>query len=273
MTTPDPSFLTSSSTSFFTAPDGQRLAYREVGAGRPVVLLHGMSADAGMWSRTGIVGALVERGRRVIMPDFRGHGDSAKPQDAAGYPSDVLTSDALALVEHLKLDANDADGADGGAGGYDLGGYSLGARIAVRMLVRGATPGRVVIGGQGMREVNGTGGGAGAWLKRLFAGAAAGTWEPGSKEAQAVAAMRERGVDPVATLHVLDSIATSTEEQVAAIRVPALVVVGSEDERVVSARELVAVLPGSRLVEVPGDHGSAAVAPELTDAFVEFLSE
>ncbi|MEY9848868.1 alpha/beta fold hydrolase [Streptacidiphilus sp. MAP5-3] len=258
MTMPQPSF--------FAAPDGQQLAYREVGEGRPVVLLHGMSADAGMWFRTGIVDGLAARGHRVVMPDFRGHGDSAKPQDAAAYPSDVLTTDALALVEHLKLDAYDA-------GGYDLGGYSLGARIAVRMLVRGATPRRAVIGGQGMREVNGTGGGAGAWLKRLFAGAAAGTWEPGSREAQAVAAMRERGVDPVATLHVLDSIAHSTEEQVAAIRVPSLVVVGSEDERAVSARELVAVLPGARLVEVPGDHGDAAVAPELTDAFVEFLAD
>jgi 2-polyprenyl-6-methoxyphenol hydroxylase-like FAD-dependent oxidoreductase len=40
---------------------------------------------------------------------------------------------------------------------YDLGGYSLGGRIVVRMLVRGATPGRAVVGGQGLRELLGIG--------------------------------------------------------------------------------------------------------------------
>ncbi|WP_042426518.1 alpha/beta fold hydrolase [Streptacidiphilus anmyonensis] len=246
---------------FFEAPDGERLAYRELGEGRPVVLLHGLTADAESWFAAGaaLAPALAERGHRVIMPDFRGHGRSAKPQSVESYPRDVLTDDALALVAHLKLDE------------YDVGGYSLGARITVRMLVRGATPRRAVVGGQGLRELLGTGGGAGSALRRALAGA--GTFEPGTREARTEQYLRARGMDPVALLHVLDSIADTPHEAVARLDgTPMLVVMGTEDERLASARELVALLPSTRLVEVPGDHGTAAVAPELTQAFVDFLA-
>ncbi|WP_201776245.1 alpha/beta fold hydrolase [Streptacidiphilus melanogenes] len=245
---------------FFDAPDGVRLAYRELGEGRPVVLLHGVTADAESWFAAGaaLAPALAERGHRVIMPDFRGHGSSGKPQGVESYPADVLTDDTLALVGHLKLDA------------YDVGGYSLGARIAVRMLVRGAEPRRVVVGGQGLREVLGTGGGAGNALRRALAGA--GTSEPGTREARTEEYLRARGTDPVALLHVLDSLADTPQELVAPLRAALLVVIGTEDERLPSARELVALLPTARLVEVPGNHGTAALAPELTRAFVDFLS-
>ncbi|RAG82480.1 alpha/beta hydrolase [Streptacidiphilus pinicola] len=246
---------------FFDAPDGRRLAWRELGEGRPVVLLHGYIADAESWfqegGRAGLAPALARGGHRVIMPDFRGHGSSAKPHEADAYPSDVLTDDALALVEHLKLDD------------YDLGGYSLGARIAVRMLVRGATPRRIVVGGQGLRELLGTGGGAGDRMRRIFEGA--GTFAPGTREARAEEYLRSRGADPVALLRVLDSIATTPQELVARLTTPMLVVVGRDDERTESARELTALLPTARLAEVPGDHGTAAVAPELAQAFVDFL--
>ena len=125
---------------FFSGRDRVHLAYREVGQGRPLILLHGITGDATLWLRHGQAETIAARGHRVIMPDFRGHGRSAKPHDASAYPRDVLTDDGLALVEHLGLDE------------YDLGGYSLGARIVVRMLVRGATPGRAVVGGRDVTE-------------------------------------------------------------------------------------------------------------------------
>jgi pimeloyl-ACP methyl ester carboxylesterase len=155
----------------FTARDGVELAYREVGTGRPLVLLHGVSGDGTLWLRSGLADAIAGHGFRVILPDFRGHGRSAKPQDPAAYPPDILTDDGFALLEHLGLED------------YDLGGYSLGGRIVVRMLVRGAVPGRAVVGGQGLREILGTGGGAGAHLRRMIAGM--GTHAPGSPENQA----------------------------------------------------------------------------------------
>jgi pimeloyl-ACP methyl ester carboxylesterase len=243
--------------SFFPGRDGVNLAYREVGEGRPLVLLHGLMGDATLWLRHGQAETIAARGYRVIMPDFRGHGASAKPHDAAAYPLDVLTDDGLALLHHLGLDD------------YDLGGYSLGGRIVVRMLVRGATPGRAVVAGQGLREVLGVGGGAGAFLRRIIAGS--GTFAPGSPEELAEQWFTSSGEDPIALLHVLDSVIATAVEPVGRIQVPTLVVVGTGDERAASAEELVAVLPRGSLVAVPGDHSTAIAAPELTGAILDFL--
>ncbi len=244
--------------SFFSGRDGVRLAYREVGQGRPLILLHGITGDATLWLRHGQAQTIAARGHRVIMPDFRGHGRSAKPHDASAYPLDVLTDDGFALVEHLGVDD------------YDLGGYSLGARIVVRMLVRGATPGRAVVGGQGLHEVLGIGGGAGSFLRRAFAGPD--TSEPGSPEEQAARRLRSSGEDPVALLHVLDSVVATPAEPLGHVRVPTLVAVGSDDERAHLADELVAALPRGIRAVVPGDHRTAAAAPEFVAAIADFLA-
>ncbi|GAA5200263.1 alpha/beta fold hydrolase [Rugosimonospora acidiphila] len=244
--------------SFFPGRDDARLAYREVGAGRPLVLLHGLLGDATLWLRRGQAEAIAAGGYRVIMPDFRGHGSSAKPHDAAAYPLDVLADDGFALLEHLGLDD------------YDLGGYSLGARMVMRMLVRGATPGRAVVGGQGLREVLGTGGGAGELLRRVVAGS--GTFEPGSSEERFDRWLRSSGEDTVALLHVLDSIVPTPAETIGRIQVPTLVVVGADDERAASADGLVAALPYATRAMVPGDHGTAAATPEFAAAIVDFLA-
>ncbi|MFC7731465.1 alpha/beta fold hydrolase [Actinomadura keratinilytica] len=113
----------------FQGRDGVDLAYREVGEGRPLVLIHGYFSTATVnWIRYGHAAELAARGHRVIMPDLRAHGDSGKPHDPAAYPPDVLADDGFALLDALGLTD------------YDLGGYSLGARTVVRMLARGATP-------------------------------------------------------------------------------------------------------------------------------------
>lgn len=62
-----------------------RLAWRTWGEGPPVVLLHGGSGSWTHWVRN--IAALVRAGRRVLVPDLPGFGDSiAAPgvQDAAG---------------------------------------------------------------------------------------------------------------------------------------------------------------------------------------------
>jgi len=211
---------------------GPGLSYRDEGDGRPLILLHGFSGDGSLWRPADFPGF------RVIRPDFRGHGRSAQPPDATFYPPDVLAGDGLALVDHLGLDD------------YDLGGYSLGARIVVRMLVRGATPRRAVVGGQGLREVQGIGGGAGARFRRM---AAAGHEVP------------------EALLHVLDSLVATPVEQLAAVTVPTLVVLGADDERAHSGPALADALPHGRYAEIPGDHGTAATSPELIAAVTGFL--
>ncbi|POA49029.1 alpha/beta hydrolase, partial [Pseudomonas sp. GW460-R15] len=84
------------------------------------------------WIKYGHVARIAESGFRVIMPDLRAHGDSAKPHEAAAYPPDVLMRDGFALIAHLGLTD------------YDLAGYSLGGRTSMRMLANGATPRRAV---------------------------------------------------------------------------------------------------------------------------------
>ncbi len=123
----------------FEAPDGERLAWHEMGEGRPVLLLHGLFSNSDVnWVRFDHAQALAAAGLRAVMLDHRAHGQSAKPHEPAAYPKDVLTTDALAFVEHLGL------------GDYDLVGYSLGARTAVRMIGRGARPRRLALGGMGL---------------------------------------------------------------------------------------------------------------------------
>jgi pimeloyl-ACP methyl ester carboxylesterase len=243
----------------FPGRDGVRLAYREVGEGRPLVLLPGFSVETTLWLHHGQADRIAARGHRVIMPDFRGLGRSAKPRDAAAYPLDVLADDGFALLDHLGLDD------------YDLGGYSLGGRIVVRMLVRGATPGRAVVAGQGLRQMLGAEGGAGSYMRRVVAGL--GTFEPGSPEERAEQWLRANDAEPAALLHVLDSLAVTPVEEIGRIQTPTLVVMGADDERAVSSDQLVAALPRGAGAMVPGDHRTAASAPELAAAIVDFLAE
>ena len=64
-----------------------------------VVLLHGLFSDAETnWIKFGHAATIAAAGFRVIMPDLRAHGRSAKPHDAAAYPPDVLADDGLALI-------------------------------------------------------------------------------------------------------------------------------------------------------------------------------
>lgn len=246
-------------TSYFPARDGVRLAYREVGDGRPLILVHGLFGDGGFWLRSGIAGRIAAAGHRVILPDLRGHGDSARPREPGAWPPDVFGADGLALIEHLRLDD------------YDLGGYSLGARIAVRQVVCGAAPRRAVVAGQGLGQLRGGGGGGAAdMMRRIFAGA--GTWPPGSSEARTEQWLRRAGHDLAGLDLLMGSLVPTTDGELRRITMPVLVALGADDERKATADDLVALLPRATRVEVPGDHGTAVEAPELAAAIVDFLA-
>src|ERR1700749_1797079 len=129
-------------TQTFTAEDGAELTYDELGSGRTLVLLHGYMHTALLaWIKTGIAEKLAASGRRIVMPDLRGHGRS-NPRGMDVYPPDALTSEALALIAHLDLHED-----------YELGGYSLGGRIVARALALGATPRRAFIAGTGLDPI------------------------------------------------------------------------------------------------------------------------
>jgi len=244
-------------THYFTAPDGQLLAWHELGAGRPVLLLHGLFSNAEInWVRFGHAAALAAAGLRVIMLDHRAHGQSAKPHDAAAYPKDVLTSDALALAAHLELSD------------YDLVGYSLGARTAVRMVKRGARPRRLALAGMGLEGLLGTTGRADHFRDILTN---LGKHERGSPQWMAEAFLKTSKGDPKALLPLLDSWEHVTQADLALVTMPTLVVAGAEDLDNGSAPHLAERLPDGRYAEVPGGHMSSVTKSELGQAIAAFL--
>lgn len=249
----------SSSTHFFEAADGTRLAWHEMGEGSPVVLLHGLFSNAETnWLKFGQAATIAAAGLRVIMPDLRAHGMSEAPHDPAAYPPDVLADDGLALISHLNLSD------------YDLGGYSLGARTAVRMVVKGARPRRLIVSGMGLTGLTDTAG-RGDHFKRILTGL--GTHERGSPEWLAEAFLKTTGGDPKALLPLLDSFVDTTETELRAIPMPTLVLQGEDDHDNGEAEQVAALIPDATFVEVPGNHMSAVMKPELGRAIANFLAD
>jgi Predicted hydrolases or acyltransferases (alpha/beta hydrolase superfamily) len=241
----------------FTAKDGQTLAYRELGEGRPVVLIHGFFSTAYVnWIRYGHAATIAEHGFRVIMPDLRGHGDSAHPHDAAAYPRDVLTDDGLDLIAHLGLED------------YDLGGYSLGGRTVARMLVRGADPRRAIISGMGLAGIASFGERT-AFFDRVFDGL--GHHERGTAEWRSEAFLRSVGGDPLALRLVLATSVGASADELADIVTAILVLLGDADDDHGSGEALADAMPAARFETVAGDHMSAVANPQLGRAMARFL--
>lgn len=246
----------------FTAADGVDLAWHELGPetgdARLVVLLHGLFSDAFTnWLRYGHAAAIAAKGFRVIMPDLRAHGQSGKPHDPALYPPDILADDGLALISHLGLTD------------YDLGGYSLGARTSVRMVVRGAAPGKLIVSGMGLTGLHSTGKRSDHFRKILTG---LGTHERGTPEWMAEAFLKTTKGDPQALLPLLDSFLDTSEEQIARIVMPTLVLSGDEDSDNGSPQALAELLPQGEYAAVPGGHMSAVIKPELGQTMADFLS-
>ena len=250
--------MASSPTDYFESWDGARLAWHETGEGRPAVLLHGFFSDARTnWIRYGHAAAIAAEGFRVIMPDLRAHGESAKPHDPAAYPPDALTRDGHALVAHLGLKD------------YDLVGYSLGARTTSRMLATGATPRRVVFSGMGLEGLTSTGRRAGHFRNILTN---LGRHERGSPAWMAEQFLKTTGGDARALLGVIDTFVDTPLAVLEGFTMPVGVVCGAEDQDNGSAPALAAALPDGRYIEVPGGHMSAVVKPELGQAIASFLA-
>lgn len=83
----------------FTAPDGARLAYRDEGAGLPLLCLSGLTRNMADFDY--VMPAL--SGCRVIRMDYRGRGGSDWT-GAASYTVPIEAQDALALLDHLGLE-------------------------------------------------------------------------------------------------------------------------------------------------------------------------
>ena len=246
----------------FTARDGVRLAWREMGpeagGGRPLVLVHGYFSNAYTnWIRYGHAALLAAAGHRVIMPDLRGHGDSDRSHDPAAYPRDVLADDGLDLIAHLGLTD------------YDLAGYSLGGRTVLRMLVAGAAPRRAVLQGMGLDGILNTQGRR-TYFRHVLTNL--GTFPRGTSEWMTEAFLKTTKGDPVALLNILETFVDTPRAALDAVRLPVLVVTGTEDDDNGSGEALAQALPNGRFVAIPGNHMSCVTRPELGQTIADFLA-
>jgi pimeloyl-ACP methyl ester carboxylesterase len=242
----------------FAGFGGAELAVHRLGEGRAVILLHGLFSDAQTnWVRFGHAQRLAEAGFEAIMPDLRAHGQSAKPHEPEAYPHDVLVRDAQALLEHLGLSD------------YDLGGFSLGARTAVRCVLAGLRPRKLVLGGMGLEGLAG-------WDRRaaFFIDAIDRFDEVkhGDPAFMAVAFMKTQKIDRVAARLLLQAVDDTAESELGGVTMPTLVVCGAQDRDNGSPQKLVDALPNAVLAEIPGTHMSSVTEPELGEAVIRFLT-
>jgi len=221
------------------------------------VLIHGYFSNAWTnWIRYGHAALLADAGFRVIMPDLRAHGDSAKPHDLAAYPPDILADDAFALLGQLGLDD------------YDLGGYSLGGRTTLRMLARGAQPRKAVLAGMGFQGIVDTAG-RGSHFRHVLTNL--GSFARGTPEWLTEAFLKTTGGDPEALLLILNSFVDTPASELSKIMVETLVVNGAEDHDNGSGAALARALGHGRFTEIPGNHMNAVMKPELGRAIRDFL--
>jgi pimeloyl-ACP methyl ester carboxylesterase len=99
--------------------NGYSVHYFEGGAGKPVVLIHGLGAEAqGNWAKLAIT--LVHAGYHVYAIDLLGYGRSAKPADSSySIPEEAKFVEAFLDAKQLN--------------GVVLGGVSMGGWIASRV--------------------------------------------------------------------------------------------------------------------------------------------
>jgi non-heme chloroperoxidase len=259
-----------------------RLHYRDAGAGRPVVLIHGWPLSHRMWESQ--IAALTDAGCRCIAYDRRGFGESGRPE--GGYDYDTFAADLHDLI--TALDVRDVV----------LAGFSMGAGEVVRYLARHGAErvGRaMLLGGVPpfLLRTPDNPDGIGAdvfdgmiaavkadrigFLEQFFPNfynyeAGGGT----SADLLAWSKWIAWGASPLATHRCITAFGTTDFRQdLPGIAVPTLIVHGDADRIVpidISARRAHAAIDGSRLEVIPGaPHGMAAThGPRLTELMVEF---
>jgi pimeloyl-ACP methyl ester carboxylesterase len=238
------------------------IAYLDEGAGEPIVLVHGFASNKETnWVNPGWVATLTRAGRRVIALDNRGHGASSKPYDPAAYHGATMAEDVRALLDHLKIESADAMG------------YSMGARIAAFQAVN--HPARVrslILGGLGIRLVEGVG--LPETVAQAFEVASLDEIaDPTARMFRSFAQQTRSDLGALAAC-IRGSRQTLSREQVGSIKVPVLVAVGSKDEVAGSAQDLATLIPGARVLDIPGRDHMLSVGDKVFKAGVlEFLNQ
>jgi pimeloyl-ACP methyl ester carboxylesterase len=240
------------------------IAYFDQGTGDPIVLVHGFASNKEFnWVNPSWVGTLTQAGRRVIALDNRGHGASSKLYDPAAYEMTLMAGDVRALLDHLGIER------------ADVMGYSMGARIAAFLAVH--HPARVrsaIFGGLGIRMVDGHGSSlAPRIVAALLAPSLADVSDPTGRSFRRFADQTKSDLKALAACMSRPRTPLSSA-QVAGIKAPVLVAVGTKDDVSGSGPELAALIPGARMLDIPGRDHMVAVGDKVFKAGVlEFLNQ
>jgi pimeloyl-ACP methyl ester carboxylesterase len=263
------------------ASDGARLYAEAHGEGVPVLLSCGLCTTCENWRPQ--VGPWVAAGLRVILWDYRGHGRSQAPRDPAAYSMRQVVDDLGRVLAW-------------GAGGEPavLGGLSFGGLASLHFAL--AEPARVralllIDTGPGFKnpeaqarweaQVERTAGfleqkGCQAFVESKAAATAIGLrpeLPAAQAAARAIAAQDPAGLALFARR--VAAVAPPVIDQLAAIEIPALVVVGEKDEPYLRAAEVLASrLPKAEAVRLPrAGHVVNLEEPQaFDDAVLGFLA-
>ncbi|GAA1973971.1 alpha/beta fold hydrolase [Amycolatopsis minnesotensis] len=222
-------------------------------AGPPVLLVHGFASDGHTdWITTGWAATLTASGRDVLMPDLPGHGSSPAPATAA----DVTPRAIIAAL---------ADAVDG-LSEVDVIAYSLGARLAWE-LPAVAPVRRMVLGGISPIEPF-----AAVDVDAAMAFASGGKLPGDPLTAMIARLITGPGRDAAALGRCIEGLRrepfTPSPGQ---LTVPTRFVAGQDDPVSQGIERLAAMVPGSDLVLVPGDHGGALRGTAFSTAARSFL--
>jgi pimeloyl-ACP methyl ester carboxylesterase len=245
--------------------DGVNLHYEVHGDQGPVVLLtHGYSATSQMWS--GQVEAIA-RDHRLITWDMRGHGQSDSPDDPALYSEAHTVADMVALLDEV------------GAPKAIVGGLSLGGYMSLAF--NRVHPDRVaalliIDTGPGYKNDEARAG----WNKTSLRTAeryeteGLGLLSAGSAERRTAKHTSAKGL-ALAARGMLTQRDAGVITSLPDIRVPSIVIVGSEDTPFLAASDYMAAkIPGAKKAVIEGaGHAANIDRPEAFNAaLTEFLA-
>ena len=242
--------------------DGVKIAYRMVGVGDPVLLIHGFASNHQVnWVDTGWVKHLEGEGRRVIAIDNRGHGQSEKLYDRERYGAPEMAEDARRLLDHLSIQR------------ADIVGYSMGARItAFLAMAHGERVRSAVLGGLAEGLIKGVGA-AEPIAAALEAPSAALLRDPKQMAYRRFAEMTRGDLKALAAC-MRGARRRIGEDEVAKISCPVLVAAGSDDEIAGSAEYLANLIPRAKAFVIEGrDHMTSVGARPFKQAVSAFLAE
>ena len=239
---------------------GVKIHYHDGGSGQPVILVHGFASTAEHnWGATGWI-AMLSAKYRVIAPDIRGHGLSDKPDAREAYGYANMGADVTRLMDHLGLRR------------AILMGYSMGSSIAMELMLSHPERFRaIVLGGIAYDDGLEDKADRDAIAEAYRADDPATIKSPLAKAYRRFAESMPNDLKALAAL--IDAERSPFDPaRLAAVRLPVLIVVGTDDSAIGDPKPLAKMIPGARLVMLEGcDHMTAPADRRFKDAVLEFL--